>query len=641
MTPKTRRLPKTLKKKLEASLKHLTPREAGRLHLIYLQESAKSNEDGFPAEAYPPITELEEALAAQIDEARKKGHDEYARAGARANGYHFLAGLVMMANDWAEREFFRIAYLATASSSFITRQIKKMESARVAWEIDNKLSNELPYPVTHEDYDRLLHWAAEESHWSVWNVAEAEAEAWAKAQGAINIGPEAVIKMIGEPGRSHLKRIVAENEEKGDEAVGLAFRTFLANVSEDVLTEKFFGDREALKSWVETGGWAGGGLTQEDVDKRIEALEARLIAMIEAGELEGGEAVGLGDCFDSVLIDKDGLIPAWAALRSLWRLWLIDHDFLIRQSMKITPDSLRGVLTAYTADGDLEGEDLVNVVAEFLADCREKPWGVGIAGDVDLAQLGRFLSEAATPLTAAAGEALGLGRVNLQQFNEDEGEDPFDREDSFWVTTSGSLRKKIADLGLTPDMIDSTYLVKKRYYVSDNPREAREDLARIFRMISQIGTNKRPAFEENIQRLGEAFGAAATVRLIFESISDEYFDGLPVLLPYNEGRLASVETILTADFDQLDGAIQALALDPWNIETSALTLVKDPADEELAAKRIDTIVKLTLRISGLDNAPIDLGDGEDPRKPKPRPASKVLKKPAAVTVAAGEEEAEE
>ena len=43
MTPQTRRLPRTLKKKLEASLESLTQRESGRLLLLYYHEERAKN----------------------------------------------------------------------------------------------------------------------------------------------------------------------------------------------------------------------------------------------------------------------------------------------------------------------------------------------------------------------------------------------------------------------------------------------------------------------------------------------------------------------------------------------------------------------------------------------------------------------
>lgn len=643
MTPlKPRRLPKALKKKLEASLKHLSPREAGRLFLIYLHESAKANEDGGPAADYPPINELDEAWAARIKEAQKKGPEEANRVNTLANGYHYLSALALMSNDWAERESYRIGYLASTASLMIDKQLQGVEFNRIATKVANSVAYQLPRPVAREDYDRLIQWATEDAFRDVGYMADEAAGNWAKAQGGFLLTAEEVALTLRLKREEQVKALV--EDDRPEEEKGKDIRRLYAEVEGDaLLIDRFKGDRAALEDWIQAAGWAGGGITQAAVSERAEALKARVVDLIKAGELQGGEAVALGDCYDSTLIDAEGKIPAWAALRPLWRLWLIDHDYLIRPN-DITPDTLQGKLVAYTVDGDLTGEDLVNVVAEFLAECRAKAWGAGITSDVDLVKLARFLSEVMNPLTAAAGEALQLGGVDLAAFREEEGEDPFDVSYNFWVTTAGSLRQRAADLGLTLEDVDEVARIRRRYYLSDTPEEIREDLGRLVNMASVAEPIDRRFLEENIKRLGEVFGEIATVRLVFDLIADEYFDGLPVLLPYVEDRFSAYDQLLAFTEDDLTDKLARLSSDPWYIDTSDLQLVKEPADEDKAIDRVDVIIKYTLQMAGLKSRgiAIDLGDGEDPRARLAKPAPNDAKKPtrAAVMVDA-EGEAEE
>lgn len=672
----TRQIPKTLKKKLEASLKSLTPREAGRLALIYMRESSKANKEESPYE-YRPLLELEEAWETRVAAARKRGLTEGGRESALFNGFLFLENLILATNDWAEREFYRLAYQVVGSSLQIDRQLEKDRFSEIARRVTDNIDRDIPYPVSREDYARLLA-KIDLFHFEIdTNVVNEVMTAWATAQGFDQVNTEEMLRSLMASDRAEeVKMIVDDLLNK--EADPKLRRIYLELEASQAWAKKVFqGDTEALEDWVTHGrtrrDWAGPGLTAKVWEDRKKQVADQIEGLIAAEKIQAFTVADLNECFDSTPI-VDGSIPAWAALRSIWRGWLLDHEVLIGRGLKIDPEAIRGIMHLYTIDGDLEGEDLVNVVAEFVADCRAKIWGPNLAAEVDLDRLARFLIAKETPLTEDEGEALQLGRVNFEVFADFDGRDGLLKEKPFRVATCKNLHTVAADLGLAAEIIDEaesvvsgkgsvlfvgapkvaafdqSYLITNFYYPTADPKARRAKLAQIMRMIHSLEFSARPftsgrrnssdflggeftsQLEEWVKLLGRAFGEAATIRRVFEIIADEYFDGLPVLLPYNEENFANSEALLQYTEEDLADWRTRLRADPWNIDIPALQLVKDAVDEERARQLADMIIQINARMSGLaSHLHIDLGDGLDPRRPAANP------KPAKIEVEAGGE----
>jgi len=72
----TRRVPATLKKRLQANLENLTPKEAGRLLVIYANEALKKKSR---VADYAPVKELFAAFDARVDKTRGKPGGEGSR----------------------------------------------------------------------------------------------------------------------------------------------------------------------------------------------------------------------------------------------------------------------------------------------------------------------------------------------------------------------------------------------------------------------------------------------------------------------------------------------------------------------------------------------------------------------------------
>lgn len=622
---KTRRLPRTLKKKLEASLTKLTPKEAGRLHLIYMHEADKKNAL-YSIHDYPPIAELEDAWRKRIEAAKKKGPAEGNHEIALFNGFFFLQYLALAAQDWAERESYKLSSMTFMVMRSLDTLFLKDTYSEAARRVVDVVTHENPAPVSREDFARLLAWAAGPAHWELSQVADQIVKVWAEAQGffEVDFGEDEVEDLIRSRPEEALELLKdADPEDEDEQRVGRGLRRLYADENRDrLLKDVFKGDVKALDAWAEKGSWAG--LDPAVLKAKEDEVFAQLVAMVKAGDLEGGEAVSLEDVYDSNIV-AGGKLPAWAALRSLWRGWLVDHDYMIRLDAKITRDALRGVMSASSIDGDLEGEALVNVVAEFVADCRAKPWGEGLAQAIDFAGLARFLVEVYTPLQA--DQAPDLGLVDLEAFKEAEGEDPFISEGTFWVTTNRSLTAKAGDLGIRGEAIDQTYLITGNYYPTDRPEERRAELARVTSMLQSLQTSHRPftygenqppsllgsdfvtPLEEAIKHLGEAFGEDARIRLVFDILSDKYFDGLPVLVASTEERLTSIEQLLEIVEDEVKSWLHKIERDPWNIDTATLQPVRLPANEEKARTGAALVISMAQLPLGGPHIDIDLGEG--------------------------------
>ena len=94
-------IPRNLKKKLQASLENLTPRQAGRLSLILFNEALSK---GIPANDYPPMKDLDAAQVKRLDRVGQKDPEAYRREARLFNGYIFLRSLVGAANLRASSE---------------------------------------------------------------------------------------------------------------------------------------------------------------------------------------------------------------------------------------------------------------------------------------------------------------------------------------------------------------------------------------------------------------------------------------------------------------------------------------------------------------------------------------------------------
>lgn len=546
-----KRLPRGLKKRLEASLQSLTPREAGRLFLIYLHEADKKGRRFGESQS---ILDLWAAWEARVDKARKTPKEADEVAGY--NGFLFLTNLVSDTNVFAESELWRLLFLASSTTHYLKASLSADYVSEVARATVVLLSG-WPKPAGRETYDQLITFVESDQVLPLSKVAY---------ELAFNLVDDGIV------------------ETDPDEA------------AEDELTDLLTAELlRLLESWVAAGNW-------------------------------GCRAVGPWNCYNVVPI-VDDTIPAWVALRAIWPRWLRDHGFLIREDPVIAPYALDGVLSIHDLDGDLESDRLVAVVADFVADCRGRPWGTNLPTDIDPAGLGRFLIEYESPILYR--KAPDLGRVEWEGFRSREGDEGPDWEPVAAATIS-DLKKRAADLGADPAVFESQY-IRSEYYLSDNPEDERRRRSLIMGLQNRLRVSHRsftyrgeakgdllpPAellgveFSTPLEERVKAFNAVArqveTFKRWVDILGEEYFGELSVLIPLNQDRLNLVELQIGEGVDYLNEWLEILEENDLGVDTAKLRPIKGEADEADARKIVAGLVNL-VKQRKLKDTPFDLGE---------------------------------
>jgi len=630
MTTQTRRLPRTLKKKLEAGIDHLTPREAGRLWAIYADESLAK----YPR-PYPPLDELGAAWNRRLEAAKKKGVNEYNAEIALHNGFLFLTHTWGVVNiTWGGGELWRVMLLATMTSQRVNLLLYKDAVSEIARYTVRDLVDDMPRPVSQADYDRMLAWAESEAPLDLSEVVNLLLDAWEEKQG---------FKTLEVPDAFHDKVAAGEFDDHIDaddfdfgnpdyrETVDI--RRLYAEVEGDrLLNEVFAGDRSRLDDWVGEGHFTDPADRKAVFDKGDEFM-SRLEAMVEAGDLVGGPTIYFGNLFTSLMI-RAGKLPAWAALRIVWDNWLRDRAIFKPEEPVVDPRAPEGVWSLYDTAGDLTGDRLTALVGDFVKDCRSRPWGKTLPRKVDLPALATFLVTVATPLTHL--DAPDLGLVDWEAFRSREGDEGRDWE-PYPTVTVGSLKTKAADLGLSSDDIGKhAGYIREAYYPTADPEAKRTKIARVIGRLNSLRKSQRAfTYREKLQegqlslqeflgmdfftelevavkQLGEAFGQVATFRRVFDILSDRYFDGLPIMSSHMRERRDLVEAMLNDTAEHLADWLEKLRNWPWEVDTTGLKLVKQGEDEELVAAHVDIVEWYAVLELRDKKIPVDLGNGEVP-----------------------------
>jgi len=95
-----------------------------------------------------------------------------------------------------------------------------------------------------------------------------------------------------------------------------------------------------------------------------------------------------------------------------------------------------------------------------------------------------------------------------------------------------------------------------------------------------LGREFYTPLEAAIRDFVGAFDDVDTFKLMYDLISQELFDGIPVLAPLLRDRLEGIEELLKIIEDDLNRFIDLLSHDFWNVDTSSLHLVKNGPDEK-------------------------------------------------------------
>ncbi len=600
----TKRLSNALKRKLELSLTSLTARQSGRLFLIYSNECHETD-SGVGVWEYPPNKELAAAWDKRVKAARSKGGKIEEETLAAYNGFTALTNLIREANRIADSDLWRLYTLAIGQGSRIDRLLLEDSYSYLTRVIISQFTEDAPRPLSWEDYDKAAEWYEGYSTVDLEELADELTGDYTRRQDYESLEvPDEFLKKISTP----------EVEYAGeDEDIR---RKWVESEGEDLILTKYFaGDKDRLEAWKKYGGFPE--FNGQEWDAMANEVNDRLINKVIAGELEGGPCFGLENHWEFVPAlnwdrqDPDNTgrlcIPAWNALRSIWISWLYDKGIFRGDEKRVDKNSPDVMETFYNVEGTLHDDDITKKAKEFYLACQKKPWGGDLidAGKVNFAELGRFLCADASPLLGYY--APGLGTVNVKAFHESEGDDPFmgpsdTAGEAWYYATLRGLRKISDELGATPGMVGKNF-VREFYYPTDDPKGKRDTVSDLLRRMGQLRTSHRPVswkeknkrdisfflgtkfytpLEEAIRNFGEVFDAVETFKLINDLISQEFFDGIPVLAPILRDRLEGIEEALKVTEDSLNRFIDILSHDLWNVDASSLQLVKKGPDVALA-----------------------------------------------------------
>lgn len=613
----TKRLPKSLRKQLEASLESLTPRQAGKLFVLYLQDLDRKKQ--------PPLTtflngfpQAEELRAAQLKKADQS--PDQAKATAEFNGFLFLLNVALFSYLKFEEAIQELALTARPAMERVNFLLTLSRVNDVAKDASRMLGYQ-PRPLSVDRYQRLVNWAeAEGSDW-----LEDVAERWADVDlegrwPALELTFQDRQRLAGK----RLRFPYLEDEQTR--------RDWAAEQGEEaVLKQHFEGDRQRLEDWL-----IGGGLTNWDAyyaefgQQKAQAVD-RLTKACQSGQLEAFEAVTLEDGAYFALKVTDGRIPAWAALRRAWAGWLADRRYYV-QSRPFTSLHWSGYAQPYVAVNAvygpselMEGEALANLAGAFLEECRQRPWGKKlpkVKGE-DLADLASFLTAQPSPIDYIDGP--DLGSVDWKVFAEDIGEDPA----TYTALLSRSMeaaRQQLGipeDVGLNVDLRD----IQGSYYPAKDPDAmglmalATADKLGDLRLDTPsfvypeghrspfFGELKTP-LQQAVADLGDVFAKLATLKQAFDQVGRVFFDGLPVLMPSQAKRLAEVEDTVTRFANMTEDLLEDLAFYPWLVDVDRLKLVRKEAAPAQAFLLVDGILEAAWnRVDLSRHEAVDLGDG--------------------------------
>ncbi len=586
-----------MKKRLQANLENLTPKEAGRLLVIYAHEAMTKKGRVLD---YPPVKELWAALEARVDKSR--GKPENKKAVDAHNGLVFLAGLFETVNIEGPNLFIRTAFAAYQVKVAILMLIQEDALSTLIRTIRGHLTGG-PQPVSKADYDRAVAWANGEQLITFTEVIEAEIESeegdrWDKVKETLpdisipvefataHVDPAAPLESVENLKAMNRKLHQAWADDQGDR----------------LLNDVFDGDWKRLQAWIEDKD-PEYQYTDEERTAREETIRADLVAKLKAGELVGGDAFYAEPLFAPVLIEN-GTIPAWVALRVLWRPYVESRSYRIYYHTTTAGDAPYGVDEIRQTDGrPLSRDQVAQLVADFLKACRGRPWGKKLPTKPDIKALTVFLTQSGSHLLHL--NAPDLGRVDFQSWAKYDGEGLQD-----WrvepAATAASLHAAVGGYDYGESWVEDYF------YVHPHPSKEREALRHAFALMNSLDSTRQPFTyrskkdeEEGLMPLSDLLGfefltplesavrqyqdiadKLVSIRAALTAVADRYFDGLQVLTKEQAEPLEEAEAYIAEAGESLKEWLDRLAEYPWNVDTSTL----DPGDPEIDEELVEWVV---------------------------------------------------
>lgn len=377
-----------------------------------------------------------------------------------------------------------------------------------------------------------------------------------------------------------------------------------------------------------------GEIEDDQVEQEYDRVYAALVAAREAGELQGGEAFYHPDIESPVLVEN-GKLPAWAALRILWKSHLIDKGYRIAEEATFADWSPDFIDQVYTPAGELvEGDALQRLALAFYKDCRRRPWGKGLVAKPDPDDLVKLLAQ--SPNAFLHIFPTDFGFANWEAFQKSErdrrsyyppGEVVFDIEPA---ATAASLEAFFAERKETHDFVLD--YDREQYYPTSSPENRRKDLTRTLEMMAQLDTTRQPftygfsqkdgderslsellgvsfltPLESAVASLREQNTWAVSLRQALKVISDRYFGGLPVIISDVEEPIIRGEEHLKLANEALKSWVERLSRWPWQVETASLEVGDPEIDDEIVEKIVEKIVYEAKTRSRIDDPDALLG----------------------------------
>ena len=272
----TKRLSKTMKKKLEGSLENLTPRQSGRLFLIYANESHEK--DTLPVSEYPPVVELYDAWRRRVKSAKSKNGDD--QTVAAYNGFLGLVNLVKEANRIADSDLWRLYTLAIGQGTKIDQLMIRDSHSELARITVGQFTEDAPRPLSWDDYNKAAEWYEGYSPEDLEELANELTGLHTQRQG---------YKLLEVPDE-FLDKISTPEVKYGGEDEDVR-RKWVESEGEDVILTKYFaGDKDRFEAWKKHGG--SPEFNGREWDTMADEILDRLIKKVLSGELEGGLCVG-------------------------------------------------------------------------------------------------------------------------------------------------------------------------------------------------------------------------------------------------------------------------------------------------------------------------------------------------------------
>ena len=605
---KTFRIPGQLKKKLEASLESLTPREAGRLYLIYTYEAHRKNTG---VGIYPPIQELEDAWKRRVEKARAKGDTKTVE---HYKAYHFLTVMVGEANEAAATLLLALIADAFPGIRNLGNLLLLEGFSGLLTLITNAFDDGVPWPVAPDVYDRIVKWYDEDMLVDLAEAVEEVFRNWLSEH----------FTYLGVP-----KDFAQANADEDEETEALRRQWVAAEGEGKVRQEYFKGSRDLLDDWLRVGGYAD--ISQVDIDAKWEETYEAYEGMLATGDLVGSKAVFLFGAAPEAIPLVDGKLPVWAVLRHIWPSWLYGNQCRREEVAIPTPGTVHGrhPVSRWRDGSAVEGQALVDLVVALVEDCRSRPWGKGIkpSADIDFARLAAFLTEDDYVTIAQASPDLGLADFETVKASE---RHPSELE-AMTAVTIGSLKR------VAPRFADWSDFYHGKFYPTTDHERRTKKLADVFESIQIAQHVKRnlgavvfrndlklddlfpedfvTGLQRAIKTVAGGFQGLEEWRAGFKRLSDDYFGGLPLVygeLPKGERNF---ETELTEAEEMLDRWLKRFS--PRYFDVSSLRLTKPAPQEETVKSLVEIVLQRTRYVTSLDEADLDFGPDPLAKRGKP------------------------